>query len=71
MMVIKNMGDGSIYVGFPVYSDSYSDAEYPPGVKEWLMEQSIPIRPGVLKGRQTGIFLDGQDAMAFKLKFGL
>jgi len=35
------------------------------------MENDIPIRPGIMQGKETGIFLDGADAMAFILKFGL
>jgi len=72
MMIVKNMGNGDIYIGFPMnLTNPHSDSIFPPGVKEWLKENKIPMRPGVLKGRQVGIFLNGQDAIAFKLRFSL
>lgn len=71
-MIVKNMGNGNIYIGFPMnLINPHGDSKFPPGVKEWLKENEIPMRPGVLKGKQVGIFLNGQDAIAFRLRFGL
>ena len=72
MMIVKNMGNGDIYIGFPMnLKNPHSDSILPPGVKAWLKENPIPMTPGVLKGKQVGIFLNEQDATAFRLRFGL
>jgi len=72
MMLLKYMGNGEIYIAFPVNLKSpHNDFVFPPGVEEWMKENNIPNNPGIIKGKQVGIFLNEQDATAFKLRFKL
>ena len=72
MMAVRYIDKDSIYVTFPENPRSErSDHIWPPGVRKWLHENGIAIKPGILGGRETGIFLNGIDAAAFILKFGL
>ena len=71
-MLLKYMGNGEIYIAFPVNLKSpHNDFVFPPGVEEWMKENNIPNNPGIIKGKQVGIFLNEQDATAFKLRFKL
>ena len=74
MMLLKYMGNGEIYIAFPVNLKSpHNDFVFPPGVEEWMKENNIPNNPKIIniKGKQVGIFLNEQDATAFKLRFKL
>lgn len=70
-MLLKYMGNGDIYIAFPMNLKNHGNFVFPAGVEEWLKENNIPNNPGIIKDRQVGIFLNEQDATAFRLRFGL
>ena len=69
MHMVKNMGNETLYVAFPRVV--FGDAKMPPELRQWLNENKISYNPGVCNGYDSGIFLQGADAIAYKLKFGL
>jgi hypothetical protein len=69
MMSIRAFGDDTLYVSFP--SDSKTNNYLiPPEIDKWLREHKIDDW-GRIKDVRAGVFLSGEDAVAFKLKFRL
>jgi hypothetical protein len=66
-MSIRAFGDDTLYVSFP--NDGHI-TWVPPDVNEWLTENKIDDW-GTLKDNRVGVFLSGEDAVAFRLKFRL
>ena len=70
MISYREMGNGSIYIMFPIDITDRRRYIIPDELKEWLKQ--IPKKDwGYLKDVRSGIFLDGEDAIAFKLKFDI
>lgn len=70
MMSIRAFGDGTLYVSFPMSPRWPHKRCAPPEVDEWLTEHNID-EWGMVKESKMGVFLSGEDAVAFKLKFRL
>lgn len=69
-MSIRAFGDDTLYVSF--LPNPRQDGSYiiPPEIDQWLTEHKIDDW-GIVKDVKAGVFLSGQDAVAFKLKFRL
>jgi hypothetical protein len=69
MFNIFEINPQKIYVAFPDIQ-SYSGIPYE--VQEWLFSTvGTDIEWGIRDGRRVGVFLEDQDAIAFKLKFNI
>lgn len=71
MMTVRNFGEGTIYVTFPKHPNFVLRAIIPADVEAWMKEYSISPNFGFIQGVKSGMFLEGQDAVAFRLRFGL
>lgn len=69
-MSIRAFGDDTMYVSFP--ANPRHDGSYliPPEVNEWLRVHNIDDW-GIVKGIKSGVFLSGEDAVAFRLRFSV
>jgi hypothetical protein len=70
MMSIRAFGDDTIYVAFPPNPYSTGGYRVPPDVDTWLTENKIDDW-GVVNDIKAGVFMTGEDAVAFRLKFSL
>jgi hypothetical protein len=77
-MTIKRFGKDTIYVCFPLVpvAGSTRVPRISPEVSEWLRDKGIEDWAGVSQlagpGMQPlGVFLSGEDAVAFRLRFKL
>jgi len=72
MMSIRAFGDDTIYVSFPPNPHSTGGYVVPSEVDKWLTENKIDDwgHSERREGR-TGVFMSGEDAVAFRLKFSL
>lgn len=69
MFTIFEVNPQKIYVAFP-NAQPYSAVPY--DVQQWLLGTvGNDIEWGIVNGRRVGVFLLGQDAIAFKLKFNI
>jgi hypothetical protein len=70
MIAYREMGDGSIYVCFPVDLSDSRRYCIPKDLKEWL--KRVPMKDwGYLNNVRSGVFLMGEDSIAFKLTFDI
>lgn len=75
-MRVQVLDDGAIYVAFPVNLFGASAYIIPPEIDEWLIQHDIDSwgRVGDVRGTDDprgGVFISGEDAVAFRLKFNL
>ena len=68
-MIFIRVNENTIFV--QVIENIMGDIIWPAGVMEWLDENNISIEYGYIKGLVAGIFLTNEDAIAFRLRFGV
>lgn len=66
-MNVRQFTDGTIYVTFD--KGAFGEHYIPLDIEEWVRDNTKP-NFGYINGKRSGMFLDGEDAVAFKLKFG-
>lgn len=67
MMSVREFSKGVIYVAFPP-SGRYGEFKAPDGVIDWLKENTTP-EWGHVNGHLAGVFLEQEDAVAFRLRW--
>ena len=66
MMIVRRVDNESIYVGFPhATADSHC---IPDGMEQWINDNTKRTWLHH-NGHNTGVYLYGEDALAFKLKW--
>ena len=67
----KDFGDGQVYFDFSNKwaSGPYGERIMPYDIAEWLSDKDA--KWGTINGKRVGVFLNGEDASAFRLRFGL
>lgn len=70
LFAVFDLRTDKIYVGFPAAVGSAPGVPYE--VQKWLFDTvGTDIEWGIVDGQRIGVFLTGQDAIAFKLRFGI
>jgi hypothetical protein len=66
MMIVRRVDNESIYVGFPISRDNAH--RIPDGMEQWINDNTKRTWLHH-NGHNTGVYLYGEDALAFKLKW--
>ena len=67
----QEFSDGVVDISFPFKwpSGPFGERLMPEEILEWLSDKDP--RWGIINGKRVGVYLRGDDALAFRLRFGL